>query len=151
MVKVLFVCHGNICRSVAAEMVMRQLIAREGLEGRIAVDSAAATREEIGNGIYPPMRRALAAAGIPCVPHAAWQTAREDYARYDFIIGMDGENMADMRHIYGGDPAGKLSLLLDWAEERGRWVADPWYSRDFDGALAEIRRGCAALLEALRG
>ena len=148
MIRILFICHGNICRSVAAEMVLRQMIAERGLEGRIAVDSAATTREEIGHGVYPPMRKALDRQGVPCVSHAARQTVRQDYARYDRIIGMDGENMDDMRRIYGGDPAGKLSLLAAWAGEN-REIDDPWYTRDFDGCLRDIIRCCDALLRAL--
>ena len=150
MTRVLFVCHGNICRSVAAEMVLRQLLAAQGLEGRIAADSAAATDEEIGNGIYPPMRRALDAAGVPCHPHAARLITRSDYSRYDCLIGMDRENLSDMRYVFGGDPAGKITLLADWAGRPGREISDPWYTRDFSGCLAEIRSCCEALLEQLR-
>ncbi len=149
MIRILFICHGNICRSVAAEMVMRQMIAEAGLTGRITVDSAAATREEIGNGIYPPMRKALDRQGVPCVPHAARLTVRQDYDRYDRIIGMDWENLEDMRFIYGGDPEGKLSMLASWAGE-DREIDDPWYTRNFDGCLRDIIRCCEALLAALR-
>ena len=145
------ICHGNICRSAAAEVVMNQLAREAGLGDEIKVDSAAATREEIGNDIYPPMKRALAARGYVCPSHAARQTTRADYEKYDLIIGMDGENMADMRYIYGGDPAGKLSRLLDWAGRAGQSVADPWYTRDFEGALDDIEEGCRRLLKALQG
>ncbi len=150
MIRVLFVCHGNICRSVAAEMVLRQLLEEQGLTERIAADSAAATDEEIGNGIYPPMRRALDAAGVPCRPHAARLITRADYGRYDCLIGMDRENLSDMRYAFGGDPAGKITLLMDWAGHPGREISDPWYTRDFSGCLAEIRTCCDALLERLR-
>ncbi|MBQ9299680.1 MAG: low molecular weight phosphotyrosine protein phosphatase [Clostridia bacterium] len=150
MEKILFVCHGNICRSAAAEVVLGRLIREAGLENEIRVDSAAATREEIGNDIYPPMKRALTARGYACPRHAARQTVRADYEKYDRIIGMDSENMADMRYIYGGDPAGKLSRLLDWAGRPGASVADPWYTRDFNGTLNDIEQGCRGLLEALR-
>ena len=115
MIRILFICHGNICRSAAAEMVMRQKLAEARGLPEICVSSAAATREEIGNDIYPPMKRALQAAGYACGPHAARQTVREDYGQWDYIIGMDNENLWFMRHIYGGDPERKLSLLLDWA------------------------------------
>ena len=147
--RILFICHGNICRSAAAEVVMNRLIGEAGLDG-VRAESAAATREEIGNDIYPPMKRALLARGYACPRHAARQTVRADYAAYDYIIGMDGENMADMRYIYGGDPRGKLSRLLDWAGENGANIPDPWYTRDFEGALSAIERGCRGLLEALK-
>ncbi len=147
--RILFICHGNICRSAAAEVVMNRLIGEAGLDG-VRAASAAATREEIGNDIYPPMKRALLARGYACPRHAARQTVRADYAAYDYIIGMDGENMADMRYIYGGDPRGKLSRLLDWAGENGADIPDPWYTRDFEGALSAIERGCRGLLEALK-
>ena len=147
MIKILFICHGNICRSVAAEMVMRQKLAEaEGLP-EVAVSSAAATREEIGNDIYPPMKKALVNAGYECARHAARQTVRADYAQWDYIIGMDDENMWDMKYIYGGDPDGKLSMLMDWAGKPGREIDDPWYTRDFTGVLRQIEEGCRGFLE----
>ncbi len=145
MTKILFICHGNICRSAAAEMVMKQMIREKNLRN-IAVDSAAATREEIGNDVYPPMKKALQAAGYACEPHAARQTTRSDYEQWDYIIGMDDENMWDMKRIYGGDPDGTLSMLLDWAGQPGREIDDPWYTRDFTGVLKQIEEGCAGLL-----
>ena len=147
--RVLFVCHGNICRSTAAEMVLRQ-IAREQGRTDLRIASAATTREEIGNDIYPPMKKALAAAGYPCEPHAARQTTRADYSEWDYIIGMDDENLWDMKRIYGGDPDKKLSMLLDWAGMPGREIDDPWYPRDFSGALRQIEDGCRGILKALR-
>ena len=149
MLRILFVCHGNICRSAAAEVVFNQMAREAGADRAVRAESAAATREEIGNDIYPPMKRALAARGYVCPRHSARQTVRADYGRYDHIIGMDGENMADMRFIYGGDPQGKLARLLDFAGRPGADIADPWYSRDFDGALHEIEAGCQGLLAAL--
>ena len=148
--RILFICHGNICRSAAAEMVMRQKLAEAPELPEVCVSSAAATREEIGNDVYPPMRKALIAAGYTCHPHAARQTIREDYRKYDYIIGMDDENMWDMKHIYGGDPDGKLSLLLAWAGKPGREIDDPCYTRDFSGALRQIEEGCDGLLRFLR-
>ena len=147
-IKVLFVCHGNICRSVAAEMVLKQMI-REKRISDMEADSAAATREEIGNDIYPPMRRALQESGYRCEPHAARQTVRADYDRYDHLIGMDGENMWFMRRIYGEDAEGKVSMLMDWAGKPGQEIDDPWYTRDFRGALRQIEEGCRGLLAAL--
>ena len=145
MIRILFICHGNICRSVAAEMVLKQM-AREQGRRDLAIASAAATREEIGNDIYPPMKKALQAAGYECERHAARQTVRADYGQWDYIIGMDDENLWDMKHIYGGDPEGKLSLLMDWAGYPGREIDDPWYTRDFSGVLRRIEEGCRGLL-----
>lgn len=149
MTKILFVCHGNICRSVAAEMVLKQM-AREAGRKDLEIASAAATREEIGNDIYPPMKKALLAAGYACELHAARQTTRADYSRWDYIIGMDDENMWDMKRIYGGDPEGKLSLLLSWAGQRGQEIDDPWYTRDFSGVLRQIEEGCEGILGRIR-
>ena len=148
MIKILFVCHGNICRSAAAEMVLKQMAREQGRQD-LQIASAAATREEIGNDVYPPMKRALAAAGYRCEPHAARQTIRAEYGSWDCIIGMDHENMWDMKQIYGGDPDKKLSMLLDWAGRPGREIDDPWYTRDFTGALKQIEEGCAGLLRQL--
>ena len=149
MIKILFICHGNICRSAAAEVVLKQMAAEAGRKD-LAVASAAATREEIGNDIYPPMKKALVNRGYACAPHAARQTTREDYGKWDYIIGMDDENLWDMKRIYGGDPDGKLSMLLDWAGQAGREIDDPWYTRDFTGALRQIEEGCRGLLEVLK-
>ena len=146
MTKILFICHGNICRSVAAEMVLKQM-AREQGRRELVIASAAATREEIGNDIYPPMKKALLAAGYRCEPHAARQTTRADYDRWDYIIGMDDENLWDMKRIYGGDPEGKLSMLLDWAGKHGKEIDDPWYTRDFSGVLKQIEEGCEGLMQ----
>ena len=147
--KILFVCHGTICRSVAAEMVLKQM-AREQGRTDLVIASAAATREEIGNDIYPPMKKALVATGYECERHAARQTTRADYGLWDYLIGMDDENLWDMKSIYGGDPEGKLSLLLSWAGMPGREIDDPWYTRDFSGVLRQIEEGCRGLLKTIR-
>ena len=149
MIKVLFICHGNICRSAAAEMVMKQMAREQGRKD-LQIASAAATREEIGNDIYPPMKKALAAAGYQCERHAARQTTRAEYSLWDYIVGMDDENMWDMRHIYGGDPEGKLSMLLDWAGKPGQEIDDPWYTRDFNGVLKQIEEGVAGMMRSIR-
>lgn len=149
MIKILMICHGNICRSAAAEVVFNDLTRQAGMEKSLRADSAAATREEIGSDIYPPMKRALLGRGYACPPHAARQTTRADYEKYDHIIGMDDENLWDMRRIYGGDPAGKLSYLMDWAGRPGQNVEDPWYTRNFSGVLTQIEAGCRGLLDAL--
>lgn len=149
MTKILFVCHGNICRSAAAEMVLKQMLREQRIDW-IKTDSAAATREEIGNDIYPPMKRALQEKGYRCEPHAARQTVRADYDRYDLLIGMDTENLYDMRRIYRGDPEGKISLLRSWAGEPGMKIDDPWYTRDFRGALRQIEDGCEGIIRTLK-
>ena len=131
MKRILFVCHGNICRSPMAEYVMKDLVKKAGLAAQFHIESAATSREEIGNPVYPPARRKLAEHGISCAGHAARQLTREDYDRWDLLIGMDGANLRNMRRICGGDPAGKLRLLLDCAGRSGE-VADPWYTGDFE-------------------
>ena len=149
MIKILFVCHGNLCRSAAAEVVLKQMAAEAGRRD-LRIASAATTREEIGNDIYPPMKKTLISSGYECLRHAARQTTRADYLNWDYIIGMDDENMWDMKHIYGGDPDGKLSMLMDWAGQPGREIDDPWYTRDFNGALKQIEEGCRGVLERVK-
>ena len=146
MLRILFICHGNICRSAAAEMIARKLAEEAKVSEQLAFSSAAATSEEIGNDIYPPMKRVLLGHGVPCFPHAARQTTRRDYDVYDHLIGMDEENLWDMRRIYGGDPEGKISLMMDWAGFPGRAVSDPWYTRDFERAYWDIVQGCEGLI-----
>ena len=149
MIRILFICHGNICRSAAAEMVMKQMAREQGRKD-LRIASAAATREEIGNDIYPPMKKALAAAGYQCERHAARQTTRAEYSQWDYIVGMDDENMWDMRHIYGGDPEGKLSMLLDWAGKPGQEIDDLWYTRDLNGVLKQIEEGVRGMMRSIR-
>lgn len=149
MIKILFVCHGNICRSPMAEFIMKAAVRAAGLEARFQVDSAAVSREEIGNPIYPPAQRQLRAHGVPFDDHRARQMTRADYGAYDLLVGMDGSNLAAMRRICGGDPDGKLRLLMEYTRTP-RDVADPWYSGDFDAAWRDIESGCRALLDALR-
>ena len=149
MKKLLFICHGNICRSPMAEFVMKDLAEKAGLAAEFEIASAAATREEIGNPVYPPARRKLAEHGISCAGHAARQLTRRDYAGYDLLIGMDRENLYDMRRICGGDPDGKLHLLMEYAGRPGAEVADPWYTGDFEAAWQDILAGCRGLLRTL--
>ena len=146
--RILFVCHGNICRSVCAAMVMCELARRRGLESRFVIASAATTYEEIGNDIYPPMKRALRAHGFPCAPHAARRIVPGDYQAYDLLIGMDDENLYDMRRMWRKDPDGKLRLLMDFAGRPGQEVADPWYTRDFEATMRDVVDGCNGLLDA---
>lgn len=148
MIKVLFICHGNICRSPMAEAVFRHMLEERGLGERFAVDSAAVSAEEIGNPVYPEANRTLVAHGLPASNHHAWQLTRADYDRYDFFIGMDQENIYRMRQIFGGDSQRKVGLLLAYTEHP-REVEDPWYTGRFDRVFDLITQGCQALLEAL--
>ena len=148
MVKILFICHGNICRSPMAEFMMKAEVREAGLESRFRIDSAAVSREEIGNPIYPPAQRQLRAHGVPFDNHRARQMTRGDYDAYDLLVGMDGSNLAAMRRICGGDPAGKLLRLLDLTDRPGS-VADPWYTGDFAATWRDVSEGCEALLKTL--
>ena len=146
MIKILFVCHGNICRSPMAEFVMKDLVKKAGLEGQFQIASAATSTEEIGNPVYPPARRKLAEHGISCAGKTARQLTRADYARYDLLIGMDRANIRNMNRICGGDPEGKIKLLLDFTDRPGD-VADPWYTGNFDTTWRDVLEGCQKLLE----
>ena len=148
MVKILFVCHGNICRSPMAEFVMKDLVQKAGLDGQLAISSAATSTEEIGNPIYPPARRKLAEHGIRCDGKRARQLRRDDYTRYDLLIGMDRANVRNMERICGGDPEGKLHLLLEYTARPGE-VADPWYTGDFQATWEDVEAGCTGLLQSL--
>ncbi len=148
MTKILFVCHGNICRSPMAEFVMKDLVQKAGLEDQFRIASAATSAEEIGNPVYPPARRKLAEHGISCAGKTARQLRREDYGQWDLFIGMDEANLQNMRRLFGGDPEGKCSLLLSHAGRSGE-VADPWYTRDFEATWKDVVEGCRALLDEL--
>ena len=149
MTNILFVCHGNICRSPMAEFVMKDLVEKAGLGERLHIESAATSREEIGNPVYPPARRKLAEHGIGCEGHAARQITARDYQDFDLLIAMDSANLRNMRRFYGGDPAGKIHMLLDYAGRPGEEVADPWYTGDFQDTWQEVSAGCAGLLKQL--
>ncbi len=151
MTKILFVCHGNICRSPAAELVLRELLRRAGEEDAFRLDSAATSSEEIGNSVYPPMRRVLEAHGIPCPPREARRITRADYADFDLLIGMDEENLSNMLRVFGGDPEGKLRCLMDYAGRPGEAVADPWYTRDFERTWKDVYAACRGMLYELTG
>ena len=148
MKKILFVCHGNICRSPMAEFVMKSLVEEAGRSGEFVIASAATSREEIGNGVYPPVRRLLASHGIDCSGKTARQLEKRDYEEYDLLIGMDSANLRNMHRICGGDPQGKISLLLDHTGHPGD-VADPWYTGDFEATWRDVQAGCRALLAKL--
>ena len=151
MTKILFVCHGNICRSPMAEFYMKDLAARAGLADDFAIASAAVSTEELGNGVYPPVRALLDAQGIDCRGKTVRLLRAADYEDFDLLIGMDEWNLRAMRRLFGADAAGKLRLLLDFAGRPGEAVADPWYTRDFRAAWDDVTAGCRGLLEALTG
>lgn len=146
MIKILFVCHGNICRSPMAEFVMKDLVGKAGADERFFIASAATSTEEIGNPVYPPARRKLAEHGIGCAGKTARQMTAADYREYDLLIGMDSANLRNMRRICGGDPEGKIRLLMDFTDRPGD-VADPWYTGDFETTWRDISAGCRGLLE----
>lgn len=145
MVRILFVCHGNICRSPMAEFILKEMVKAAGLAKAFRIASAATSDEELGNGVYPPVRALLERRGISCQGKTARRLCRADYDRFDCLIGMDAANRRNMLRLFGGDPQGKISLLLDWTGHP-RDVADPWYTRDFRAAEADIEAGCAAIL-----
>lgn len=148
MTKILFVCHGNICRSPMAEFVMKDLVQKAGLENQFHIESAATSTEEIGNPVYPPARRKLAEHGISCQGHAARQLTRKDYDRFDLIIGMDFANLRNMRRMCGGDEKNKIHLLMDYTHRPGE-VADPWYIGNFEDTWQDVLEGCQGLLDSL--
>ena len=145
MIKILFVCHGNICRSPMAEFVMKKLVEDAGLSDKFEIESAATSTEEIGNPVYPPAKRKLAEHGIGCAGKTARQMNKGDYAKFDLLIGMDSANIRNMTRICGGDPEDKIKLLLNYAGIN-RDVADPWYTGDFDATWNDVTKGCRALL-----
>ena len=148
MHRILFVCHGNICRSTMAQFVFEDLVRQAGLAGEFAVDSAATSREEIGN---PPHRGTVAKlreVGVPVGSHRARQVTAAEYADWDAIVYMDAENECGLRRILGGDPRGVCRKLLSYTGS-DRDVADPWYTGDFDATYQDVRAGCSALLDSL--
>ena len=150
MTKILFVCHGNICRSPMAEFYMKRLVKEQGLEKQFVIASAATSREEIGNSVYPHAKRKLWEHGISCSGKTAVQMTKADYDKYDYIIGMDSMNLRNIMRIIHSDPKNKVSLLLDFTDSP-RSVADPWYSGDFNATYEDVSRGCTALLKHITG
>ncbi len=144
MTRILFVCHGNICRSPMAEFVMKDLVKKAGLESQFHIESATST-EEIGNPVYPPARRKLSEHGIDCAGKRARQLTNADYSQYDLLIGMDWANLRNMHRICGGDPDGKMHLLMNYTDHTGD-VADPWYTDDFETTWRDVLAGCQGLL-----
>ena len=148
-INILYVCHGNICRSTMCESVMTHLIKQRHLEDLFHIASAATSREEIGNPPHYGTVNKLRQVGIPVVPHRAVQMTRQDYAQYDYLIGMDTANIRNMTRIVGGDPDGKIYKLLTFAGS-ARDVADPWYTGDFEATFRDVVAGCEGLIRYLQ-
>lgn len=147
MIKVLFVCHGNICRSTMAEMVLKHLVRERNIADCFYIDSAATSREEIGNGVHYGTRRKLAEVGIPCEDHRARQVTKKDYEKFDYLIVMDLNNVRNLNRIIGSDPDGKVYKLLDFTERTGASIADPWYTGNFDETYRDVLEGCEGFLK----
>ncbi|MGN0179472.1 MAG: low molecular weight protein-tyrosine-phosphatase [Monoglobaceae bacterium] len=148
MIKILFVCHGNICRSPMAEFVMKDLVNKKGMADQFEIASAATSTEEIGNPVYPPAKRKLKEHGISCEGKTARQMTKADYTYYDYIIAMDRFNLRNMTRFVGNDPDNKVSFLMDFASHPGD-VADPWYTGDFDATWNDVYEGCVGILKKL--
>ena len=150
MIKVLFICHGNICRSTMAQSMFQDMVNKRGLSGCFEIDSAATSREEIGNGPHYGTVGKLREVGIPLVPHRARQMTRSDYDYYDYLIGMDSYNISNMTRIAGGDPDNKIYSCLEFAGS-GRSIADPWYTGNFDETYNDLLEGLGAFFEKIKG
>lgn len=152
MIKIMFVCHGNICRSPMAEFILKDMVMQTGLQDNFLICSSATSTEEIWNGVgnpvYPPARAVLESHGINPTGKRAVQLKKSDYDKYDLFIGMDSANIRNMRHIFGGDNKGKIHKLTEYTDSTAD-ISDPWYTRDFDKCYSDIHKGCAALLKTL--
>lgn len=146
MHKVLFVCLGNICRSPMAEFVMKDLVKKANVSQQFEIASAATSREELGNPVYPPARQELAKHGIGCSGKTARQITKEDYEYYDYIVAMDYSNVRNLERMLGPDTEHKISMLLDYTNHPGQ-VADPWYTGDFGATWNDVLEGCQGLLK----
>ncbi len=149
MIKILFVCHGNICRSTMAQSVFAHLVQQAGLSERFTIDSAATSREELGNPPHYGTVSKLRRQGIPVIPHRARQITSADYRDFDYILAMDSQNVRNLHRLLGGDPAGKVHKLLSFADRQGD-IADPWYTGNFDETYEDVLAGCRGLLEFLK-
>lgn len=152
MIRILFVCHGNICRSPMAEFVLKDMVSKIGCENEFEIASAATSTEEIWNGVgnpvYPPARKILAVHGISCEGKRARQITREDFEYYDYVIGMDSENLRNMKSVCPSEYLDKISLMLDYTDHP-RSVSDPWYTGDFEATWRDVCDGCKGLLKSL--
>lgn len=149
MTKILFVCYGNICRSPMAEFIMKDLVAKKGDDANFYIESAATSTEELGNGVHWGTRGILDRLNIDYSKKRARQITKGDYQKFDYIVGMDAMNKRDMLRAFGGDPDGKISLLLDWTDTP-RDVADPWYTHNFEITYADVVKGTQGLYDALK-
>ncbi|MCR4965266.1 MAG: low molecular weight phosphotyrosine protein phosphatase [Bacteroidales bacterium] len=148
MIKILFICHGNICRSPMAEFVMKHKVRERGVADRFEIASAATSTEEIGNPVYPPARRMLQSHGISCEGKTARQMTQADYQYYDYIVAMDANNLRNIQRLIGPDVNHKVSLMMDYTDSP-RDVADPWYTGDFQTTWDDVQEGCEGLIETL--
>ena len=146
MKRILFICHGNICRSAMAEFVMKDLVCKAGRESDFLIESAATSTEELGNDMYPPAKAQLQKVGVPFTRHCARQITTADYQKYDLLIGMDSENLYYMNKRRSPDPDDKIRLLMEYAGSNAE-VADPWYTGDFQRTYLDVLAGCQGLLE----
>ena len=149
MIRILFICLGNICRSPMAEYIMKDLVAKAGLSSRFEIASAATSAWEVGNPVYPPASQKLKSHGISCEGKTARQLTQQDYARYDYLIVMDERNLCDTMRFVGNDPQDKISLLMSYTDQPHD-IADPWFTGDFETAWRDILEGCTGLLDKLR-
>jgi len=149
MIRILFICHGNICRSAMSEFIMRDMVAKRGLSDKIQVASAATSREELGNDMYPPAKRKLDKEHIPYTRRHARQVTMADYDEYDLLLCMEKYNIRNLKRIIPNDPKHKIHLLLDYTDNP-RDISDPWYTDDFDTAYDDIVEGCQGVLEHLK-
>lgn len=145
MIKVLFVCHGNICRSPMAEFVFKDMVKKQGLEKELVIASAATSTEEIGNGVHYGTKQKLALYNISCAGKKAVQMKKSDYDKYDYLLGMDNANIRNMIRIANNEDEHKIKRLLDYSNEP-RDIADPWYTGNFDETYEDVVEGCTALL-----
>ena len=150
MIRILFVCHGNICRSPMAEFIMKDMARERELEDMLYIESAATSTEELGNPVYPPARKKLLEHGIDPSGKIARRITKADYDSFDYLIGMDYWNLKNMERAYAGDPKHKLHLLRDFTDDPGE-IDDPWYTRDFETAYQQIKEGCKGLLDQIGG
>ena len=146
MIKILFICHGNICRSPMGEFILKDMVEKRGIGHKFYIESAATSTEEIGNPVYPPARHKLKEHGIDCTGKTARQITKADYKKFDFIFCADSYNIKNTLRIFGGDPENKVCRLLDLTD-RPRDIADPWYTGNFDITWNDIVEGCEAFLD----